>query len=132
MGTRLYIGNLSFSTTRESLETMFLATGGEVADVHMVTDRETGQSKGFAFITMGTDEQAQKAISECDGAMLDGRALRVNEAEERAPRPAGGGGGYRGNDSGGYRGGNGSGGYRGGSGGGRDSRGGGGNRRPRY
>jgi len=92
MGTRLYVGNLSFHTTPESLRETFSQIG-EVADVHVVSDRETGRSRGFAFVTMGTAEEAAKAISEMDGATLDGRPLRVNEAEERQSRGGGGGGG---------------------------------------
>jgi RNA recognition motif-containing protein len=107
MGNRLYVGNLSFSATNETVRAAFTPFG-EVTDVHVVSDRETGQSRGFGFVTMGTNEQAQKAIAEMNGAMLDGRALKVNEAEERGARGGGGGGG-----GGGGRGG------RGGGGGGR-------------
>lgn len=82
MGNRLYVGNLSFQATSESVRAAF-AHLGEVAEVHLVTDRETGQSRGFAFVTMGTQEQASNAIREMHGALLDGRALKVNEAEER-------------------------------------------------
>ena len=106
MGNRLYVGNLSFNSTNETVRAAFSAFG-EVTDVHVVSDRETGQSRGFGFVTMGSNEQAQKAIAEMNGAMLDGRALKVNEAEERGARGGGGGGG------GGGRGG------RGGGGGGR-------------
>ena len=87
---------------------------GEVTDVHLVTDRETGRPRGFGFVTMGSEQDAAKAISETNGKMVDGRPLRVNEAEERAPR--GGGGGGRGGYSGGGGGGRG-GGDRGGGGG---------------
>ncbi len=111
MGNRLYVGNLSFNATKETVRTAFSAFG-EVTDVHVVTDRETGQSRGFGFVTMGTAEQAQKAIAEMNGAMLDGRPLKVNEAEERGS----GGGGGRGGGGGGRGGG---GGGRGGGGGGR-------------
>jgi RNA recognition motif-containing protein len=97
MGNRLYVGNLSFQTNTETIRAAFQAMG-EVTDVHAVTDRETGQSRGFAFVTMGSASEAAKAIAEMNGAMLDGRALRVNEAEERQPR--GGGGGFGG---GGFR-----------------------------
>lgn len=121
MGTRLYVGNLPFSATKASVQAAFAATGGEVTDVHIVTDRESGQSRGFGFVTMGTPEQAQQAIEQMNGALMDGRPLRVNEAEERTQRGGygGGGGGYGG---GGYGGG---GGGRGGYGGGRGGRGGG-------
>lgn len=108
MSTRLYVGNLSFNTTSDTVRAEFSALG-EVTDVHFVLDRETGQPRGFAFVTMGSPAEAAKAISEMNGRMLDGRPLRVNEAEERAPRGGGGGG---------FRGGGGGGGYRGGGGGG--------------
>ena len=88
MGNRLYVGNLSFNTSRESIEAMF-AAAGQVREVAMPTDRETGQPRGFAFVTMGTPQEANNAISQLNGAMLDGRSLRVNEAQER---PGGGGG----------------------------------------
>jgi RNA recognition motif-containing protein len=107
MGNRLYVGNLSFQATTETLREAFAACG-EVTDVHIVQDRETGQSRGFGFVTMGTAEQARAAISQLDGSQLDGRALRVNEAEERQNRGGGGGGG--GGGRGGGRGGRGGGG----------------------
>src|SRR4051812_31250194 len=116
MNTRLYVGNLSFNTTADGVRTAFQEFG-TVSDVHLVSDRETGRSRGFAFVTMGTPEEAAKAIEGMDGKTLDGRPLRVNEAEQRQPRAGGGGGG------GGYGGGGGGGGYRGGGGG---DRGGGG------
>ena len=96
MGNRLYVGNLSFNATNDTVRAAFSAFG-EITDVHVVSDRETGQSRGFGFVTMGSAEAAQKAISEMNGAMLDGRALKVNEAEERQ----GGGGGGRGGGGGG-------------------------------
>ena len=90
------------------------SSSATVSDVHLVTDRETGRSRGFAFVTMGTTEEAAKAIEGMDGKTLDGRPLRVNEAEQRQQRGGGGGGG-----GGGFRGGGGGGGgYRGGGGGG--------------
>lgn len=92
MSTRLYIGNLSFQSTEASVRNAFSQLG-EVSDVHLVTDRATGQSRGFAFVTMGSPAEAQNAIQAMNGANLDGRALRVNQAEERAPRGGGGGGG---------------------------------------
>ena len=107
MNTRLYVGNLSFNTTADGVRTAFQQFG-TVSDVHLVTDRETGRSRGFAFVTMGTTEEAAKAIEGMDGKTLDGRPLRVNEAEQRQARGGGGGGG-------GFRGG---GGGRGGYGGG--------------
>ena len=116
---KLYVGNLSYDATAESVRAAF-ASIGEVADVHVVTDRESGRSRGFAFVTMGSSQEAADAIAQMNGAMLDGRALRVNEAEERAPRGGGGGGGGgggRGGGGGGRGGGGGGGGYRGGGGG---------------
>lgn len=98
MGNRLYVGNLSFNTSRETLEATFREIG-EVTDIAMPTDRQTGQPRGFAFVTMGTDELAAKAIAQLHGSMLDGRAIKVNEAQERAPGGGGGrgpGGGSRG------------------------------------
>ncbi|MBL8626574.1 MAG: RNA-binding protein [Myxococcales bacterium] len=117
MSTRLYVGNLSFNTSSETIREEFSALG-EVTDVHVVMDRETGRPRGFAFVTMGSPAEAQKAISEMNGKMLDGRPLRVNEAEERAPRGGGGGGGGYGGGGGGYGGGGGGRGGRGGGGGG--------------
>jgi RNA recognition motif-containing protein len=106
MGNRLYVGNLSFSTSRESIEALF-ASAGQVREVAMPTDRETGQPRGFAFVTMGTAQEANNAIAQLNGAMLDGRALRVNEAQERSGGGGGrgGGGGYGGGGGGGYDGG---------------------------
>ena len=103
MGQRLYVGNLSYDANVDSLRAVF-AEAGEVTDVHVVMDRETGRSRGFGFVTMGTDKEAADAIVKFDGKVVDGRALRVNEAEERK---GGGGGGGRGGGGGG-------GGYRGG------------------
>ncbi len=94
MGNRLYVGNLSYNTTRESLEAAF-AAAGEVREISMPTDRETGQPRGFAFVTMGSAQAANSAISQLNGSMLDGRPLKVNEAQELPPRECGGGGGYR-------------------------------------
>lgn len=103
MSTRLYVGNLSFHSTSDAVRSAFAAQG-DVTDVHLVTDRSTGQSRGFAFVTMATEAQAQSAIAAMNGADLDGRALRVNEAEER-PARAGGGGFGGGGGGGGGRGG---------------------------
>jgi cold-inducible RNA-binding protein len=89
MGNRLYVGNLAYSTTQATLETTF-AAAGEVREVAMPTDRETGQPRGFAFITMGNAKAAAAAIEQFNGLTLDGRQLKVNEAQER---PQGGGGG---------------------------------------
>jgi RNA recognition motif-containing protein len=123
MGTRLYVGNLSFSSTIETVREAF-ARIGEVTDVHVVTDRATGQSRGFGFVTMGSPAEATKAIETMNGASLDGRALRVNEAEERPQRGGFGGGGGGGGGHGGGGGGGGGGGdrRRGGGGGDRDRR----------
>jgi RNA recognition motif-containing protein len=109
MNTRLYVGNLSFNTNADGVRAAF-EQFGTVSDVHLVTDRETGRARGFAFVTMGSPDEAAKAIQGMDGKTLDGRPLRVNEAEERQQR--GGGGGFRGGGGGG------GGGYRGGGGGG--------------
>jgi RNA recognition motif-containing protein len=121
MSSRLYVGNLSYDTDTETLRQAF-AGSGEVTDAHVVTDRESGRSRGFGFVTMASPEMAQKAIQEMNGAMIDGRSIRVNEAEER-PR-GGGGGGFGG--GGGGRGGGGGGGFGGGGGGGGFGGGGGG------
>ncbi len=124
MSTKLYVGNLAFHTTEDTLQRSF-AEHGEVAEVKLILDRETGRSRGFAFVQMANPEDARKAMDAMNGTDLEGRALRVNEAEERRPRSGGGGGGGGG---GGFRGGGGGGGG-GGRGGGRGGRGGGGGRR---
>ncbi len=104
MNNRLYVGNLSYDVNADSLRSTF-AEFGEVTDTHVVMDRESGRARGFAFVTMNTPAEAEKAITGLNGAMLDGRALRVNVAEERGARGAGGGGGGGGNQSrGGHRG----------------------------
>ena len=119
MNTRLYVGNLSFNTTADGVRAAF-EQFGTVSDVHLVTDRETGRARGFAFVTMGTTDEAAKAIQGMDGKTVDGRPLRVNEAEERQQRGGGGGGGgYRGGGGGGGGGGD----WGGGGGGGRGGRG---------
>lgn len=128
MGTRLFVGNLSFNTTADSLRSVLSEGGRTVKDLHMPADRETGRPRGFAFAEMGSDAEAQAAIQELDGKPLDGRPLRVNEAEERPPRAGGGGGGSRGGYGGGG-GGGGRGGGGGGYGGGGGGRGGGGGSR---
>ncbi len=106
MGNRLYVGNLSFNASPDSVRAAFSAFG-EITDVHVVSDRETGQSRGFGFVTMGTSDAAQKAIREMNGALLDGRPLKVNEAEERQSGGGGRGGGGRGGGGGGRGGGGG-------------------------
>src|SRR6185295_9501686 len=105
---------LSYDTDTETLRQAF-ASSGEVTDAHVVMDRERGRSRGFGFVTMATPDLAQKAIETMNGTMLDGRAIRVNEAEER---PRGGGGGVGGGGPRSDRGGGGFGGGGGGSGGG--------------
>ena len=119
MGTRLYVGNLSFQTTEDSLRAAFGGDGRQVTEVKIMLDRDTGRSRGFAFVEMATDQDAQGAIQAMNGADLDGRPLKVNEAQ---PRQDGGGGGGRG----GFGGGGGSRGGFGGGGGGRGGYGGGG------
>jgi len=135
MTNRLYVGNLSFDTDEQTLEQAF-AQCGEVAEVKVVVDRDTGRSRGFAFVEMGSAEAARAAIEQMDGAMMDGRSLRVNEAEARTPRSGGGGGfsggGGGGGGRGGYGGGGGGGGGRGGYGGGGGGRGGRGGNDRRY
>jgi len=101
MKNRLYVGNLAFTTTEDSLKQAF-GECGEVSEVKLIMDRESGRSRGFAFVMMSTGEQAQQATERWHGAMLDGRPLRVNEAEDRK---AAGGGGFGGGDSGGFGGG---------------------------
>ena len=90
MGKRLYVGNLSYDTTDDSLRAAFSEDGRTVSDVHIVSDRDTGQPRGFGFVEMATDADAEAAISALDGTSLDGRNIRVNEAQERQPRSGGG------------------------------------------
>lgn len=92
MGTRIYVGNLPFSSTEEELRDLFGQHGG-VESVDVITDRETGRSRGFAFVEMSEENAAKEAISALDGKELGGRPLRVNEAQERRGGGAGGGGG---------------------------------------
>jgi len=98
--TNIFVGNLSYQTTQDDLNSAFAAYGN-VERVNIVTDRDTGQARGFAFVEMTEPQAAQTAISQLNGAELHGRALNVNEAR---PKPAGGGYGARRNDSGGNRG----------------------------
>ena len=126
MGSKLYVGNLSYNTSSSELEQLF-GQHGTVQSAEIIQDRDTGRSKGFGFVQMGSDEEAQAAIAALNGQDLDGRALTVNEAKPREDRPRGGGGG--GGGRGGYGGGGGGG--RGGYGGG-GSGGGGGGGRKRY
>ncbi len=124
MSTKLYVGNLSFGVTSEDLQEHF-AQAGTVESAKVVEDRDTGRSRGFGFVEMSSDEEAQAAIEQFNNQDFDGRNLVVNEAR---PREEGGGGGRGGNrgGGGGSRGGYGGGGGRGGSGGGGGNRGGGG------
>jgi cold-inducible RNA-binding protein len=111
---KMYIGNLSFDTTKQDLETLF-SEYGAVTDVHLPTDRESGRPRGFAFVTMDSNEAMNKAIAGVDGTDVGGRSLKVNEAQAREERSGGGGnrGGYGGGGGGG--GGYGGGGNRGGN-----------------
>ena len=121
MGRKLYVGNLAYSVTASDLEKLF-EPYGRVESAQVIADRDTGQSKGFGFVEMGTDQEAQAAIAALNGQEVSGRALTVNEAR---PKEGGGGGGGGG---GGFGGGGGRGGH-GGGGGGRGGYGGGGGRR---
>jgi RNA recognition motif-containing protein len=112
MSNRLYVGNLAYEATAETLRERF-ASCGEVTDVHVVMDRDSGQSRGFGFVTMSTANDAKKAIAEMNGAVFDGRPLKVNEAEPRPERNGGGGGGGGGGGRGGGGGGSNRGGHRG-------------------
>jgi RNA recognition motif-containing protein len=116
MGTKLYVGNLSFRTTSDELRDAF-AAAGTVESASVIEDRDTGRSRGFAFVEMATAEEAAAAIEQFNGKDFGGRNLTVNEAKPRADR-GGGGGGRGGYGGGGGRGGYGGGGDRGGGGGG--------------
>ncbi|HWB20162.1 MAG TPA: RNA-binding protein [Phycisphaerales bacterium] len=115
MGKKLYVGNLSYGVDSSALEQMF-AEFGQVQSAQVISDRETGRSKGFGFVEMSSDQEAEAAIAAMNGKQHEGRALTVNEARPREDRPGGGGGGGRG----GYGGGGGGGGRGGYGGGGRD------------
>ncbi len=110
MGNKLYVGNLAYSVNDEQLQTRF-GEFGPVTSAKVMNDRDTGRSKGFGFVEMGSEAAAQAAIKGLNGQAIDGRALVVNEARPREDRGGGGGGG-------GYGGGGGGGGYGGGGGGG--------------
>jgi len=99
---RIYVGNLSYSTTQDSLEAEFNQFGN-VDEVYIATDRETGRPRGFAFVTMSNDNEGREAIEKMDGVELDGRTLRVNEAKPRENTGGGGGGGGGGGRGGGRR-----------------------------
>jgi len=87
--TKLYVGNLTFSATDESLQQLFVSKGYQVSSARVITDRETGRSRGFGFVEVATGEEAAKAISELNGMDMDGRALQVNEARPQESRGAG-------------------------------------------
>lgn len=129
MGKKLYVGNLSYSVSSSDLENL-LSAHGTVESAEVISDRMTGQSKGFGFVEMASDDEAQSAINALNGQEFQGRALTVNEAKPREPRSGGGGGGGGRGGYGGGGGGGGRGGSRGGYGGG--GGGGGGGRRDRY
>jgi RNA recognition motif-containing protein len=116
MGKKLYVGNLSYQVDSSELEQLFGAHG-QVVSAQIINDRDTGRSKGFGFVEMSSDQEADAAIAALNGQQHNGRALTVNEARPREERPAGGGGGGRGFGGGGG-GGGGRGGYGGGGGGG--------------
>jgi RNA recognition motif-containing protein len=131
MGTRLYVGNLSYNVTEPELREAFAEDGRNVVEVKVVLDRDTGRPRGFAFVEMGTNDDASKAIESLNGRQLQGRPINVSEARARTGGAGGGGGGggYGGGGGGGGRGyggggGGGGGGYGGGGGG--EERGGGG------
>ena len=119
MSTKLFVGNLSFQTTSADLQEMF-SQAGTVQSASVIEDRETGRSRGFAFVEMSTNDEATAAISQFNGKEISGRALKVNEAKPRENRNGGGGGRN-------FGGGGGRGGFRGGNGGGN-----GGHREPRW
>jgi RNA recognition motif-containing protein len=137
MGSKLYVGNLSYNMTSSDLEQLFTQYG-TVSSAEVISDRDTGRSKGFGFVQMGSDAEAQAAIAAVNGQEHDGRALTVNEAKPREERPRGGGGGGGGYGGGGGGRSSGGGGYggggggRGGKGGGYGGGGGGGGGRGRY
>ncbi|MBI5777653.1 MAG: RNA-binding protein [Nitrospirae bacterium] len=112
MGSKIYVGGLPYAATEQQLSDLF-AQHGAVTSARVITDKFTGQSRGFGFVEMSSDEEAQKAIAALNGTQMDGRTLTVNEARPQEPRSGGGGG---------------RGGFGGGGGGGRSGSGGGGNR----
>ncbi len=95
MGKKLFVGGLSWGTTDDGLRQAFQQYG-EISEAKVITDRETGRSRGFGFVTFAEGEDANTAISKLDGATLDGRTIKVNEAQEKSPRTGGGFGGGRG------------------------------------
>jgi RNA recognition motif-containing protein len=117
MGQKVFVGNMSFDTTREELQELF-AQAGEITEVVVPTDRMSGRPRGFAFVTFASDEHAAAAIQKLDGQLLGGRNLRVNEASAERPQRSFGGGGGGGGFSRPFAGGGGGGGRPGGPGGG--------------
>lgn len=101
MGSRLYVGNLPFSADEDTVRSLFERNERKVEEVKLVTDRETGRPRGFGFVEMGSNEDADKAIRELNGYELEGRQLNVNEARERTGGGGGGGGGRGGRGGGG-------------------------------
>jgi len=95
MATKLFVGNLSFNATPADLESLF-GQAGAVSSVNIISDKFTGQSRGFGFVEMGSNQEAQAAIERFNGYEMQGRALTVNEAKPQEPRSGGGGGGARG------------------------------------
>ena len=120
MGNRLYVGNLSYTVTEAELKEVFAEGGKNVVEVKIVLDRDTGRPRGFAFVEMGSEQEATQAITTLTGREIQGRPISVSEARERGARGGGGGG---------YGGGGGGGGYGGGGGRGREDHGRGGGRR---
>jgi RNA recognition motif-containing protein len=112
MGKRLYVGNLAYSVTEADLRDVF-AESGEITEVKVVLDRDTGRPRGFAFVEMTTEEAANQAIKNLNGRELQGRTMNVKEAQERTGGGGGGGGGRGGGGGGGWRGGGGGGGGKG-------------------
>jgi RNA recognition motif-containing protein len=105
MATRIYVGGLPYSATEQDLNNLF-SSHGTVTSVNVITDKYTGQAKGFGFVEMATDAESQAAIQTLNGAMMSGRTLTVNEAKPREDRPRSGGGGGGDRGRGGYGGGN--------------------------
>ncbi|MCA1576693.1 MAG: RNA-binding protein [Acidobacteria bacterium] len=131
MSKKLYVGNLAFQTTSQDLQELF-AQAGTVESASIIEDRDTGRSKGFAFVEMSTEEEAAAAIDQFNGKELAGRMLKVNEARPKESRPGGGGGRGFGGGGGNRGGGGGYGGNRGGGGGGRGGGGSGRRSEPRW
>ena len=102
MAKKLFVGGLSWDTTDDGLRQAF-QSHGEITEAKVITDRETGRSRGFGFVTFAEDENAKSAISKLDGSSLDGKTIKVNEAQEKSPRGGGRSGGGFGGDRGGGR-----------------------------